>query len=217
MHRRGLAELRAGLWLAALTYLADACSLVGDDRIAPDLYAELTPHAGSIVTIGHGVACYGSADRYLGIVAAVSGEHDLARAHLEAALEIDRGMGAWTWLAHTQYELGRLLLKGGDGDPARGHELLQEAGALAERIGMPALLHRIRTEGGAIVPGSRRTGSRRASCRSSSSSRRACPTARSARRSSSASTPRQTTSAASCARPAARTAPRPPRTRTGAG
>ena len=152
VHRRGLAELRTGLWLAGLTYLADACSLVGDDRLAADLYAELTPHAGNIVTIGHGVACYGSADRYLGMVAAVSGEHSLARAHLETAVEIDRGMGAWTWLAHSQYELGRLLLKGPDSDPARGHELLQDAGTLAGRIGMPPLLHRIRTEGGAIVP-----------------------------------------------------------------
>jgi DNA-binding CsgD family transcriptional regulator/tetratricopeptide (TPR) repeat protein len=151
VHRRGLSELRPGLWMAALTYLADACALVGDDRIAPDLYAELAPHAGGIVTIGHGVACYGSADRYLGIVAAVSGELDLARSHLEAALEVDRGMGAWTWLAHTQYELGRLLSKASPSDRARGHELLQEAGGLAERIGMPALLHRIRAEGGALV------------------------------------------------------------------
>ncbi len=147
VHRRGLSELRAGLWLASLTYLADACALVDDDRIAPDLYAELTRHAGGIVTIGHGVACYGSADRYLGIVAAVSGEHDLARSHLEVALATDRAMGAWTWLAHTQYELGRLLLKGPPGDRARGGELLQEAGALAEQIGMPALLHRIRAAG----------------------------------------------------------------------
>jgi DNA-binding CsgD family transcriptional regulator len=104
------------------------------------------------VTIGHGVACYGSADRYLGIVAAVSEEHDLARAHLETAVETDRGMGAWTWLAHSQYELGRLLLKEPGGDPVRAHQLLQEAGTLAERIGMPTLLHRVRTEGGAIVP-----------------------------------------------------------------
>ena len=152
VHRRGLSELRAGLWLASLTYLADACALVGDDRIASDLYAELTRYAGAIVTIGHGVACYGSADRYLGIVAAVAGEHDLARSHLEVALATDRGMGAWTWLAHTQYELGRLLLAGQPGDRARGGELLQEAGALAEQIGMPALLHQIRAAGGGPDP-----------------------------------------------------------------
>lgn len=148
VRRGGFARLRAGLWLASLTYLADACGLVGDERLAADIYSELAPHAGGIVTIGHGVACYGSADRYLGIVAAVSGERELACAHLEAALEVDRGMGAWTWLAHTQYHLGRLLLGDRNGDRIRGRELLQDADALAERIGMPVLLGRIRAQGG---------------------------------------------------------------------
>ncbi|HEY2789445.1 MAG TPA: AAA family ATPase [Gaiellales bacterium] len=148
VRRRGLAELRAGLWLASLTYLADACWLTGDTDMAAGLYAELTPHAGGIVTIGHGVACYGSADRYLGVVAAVSGERELACAHLETALAVDRGMGAWTWLAHTQYHLGRLLLADRGGDRVRGRELMQEADVLAERIGMPVLLGRIRAHGG---------------------------------------------------------------------
>jgi DNA-binding CsgD family transcriptional regulator len=148
VRRRGFAELRAGLWLASLTYLADACSLVGDERMAAVLYPELLPYAGGIVTIGHGVACYGAADRYLGMVAAVCGEHDVARDHLETALAVDRGMGAWTWLAHTQHHLGRLLLGDGQGDPARGRELLREADVLAERIGMPVLLERIRALGG---------------------------------------------------------------------
>jgi DNA-binding CsgD family transcriptional regulator/tetratricopeptide (TPR) repeat protein len=147
VHRRGLEALRPGLWMASLTYLADACELVGDGSMAADLYAELAPHAGGIVTIGHGVACYGAADRYLGKVAVLLGEPDLARAHLEAALEIDRRMGAWTWLAHTAHGLGRLLLAGPDGDPARGRELMDEAGVLAERIGMPVLLGRLRADG----------------------------------------------------------------------
>jgi DNA-binding CsgD family transcriptional regulator len=149
LRRRGLAELRAGLWLAALTYLADACTLVGDARMAAALYPELAPHAGGIVTVGHGVACYGSADRYLGMVAAASGERDLARSHLEVALAVDGGMGAWTWLAHTQYHLGRLLRSGGDGgDRERGDDLLRQAATLAERIGMPTLLGRIAALGG---------------------------------------------------------------------
>jgi DNA-binding CsgD family transcriptional regulator len=148
VRRRGLAELRAGLWLASLTYLADACWLTGDTDMAADLYTELTPHAGGIVTIGHGVACYGSADRYLGIVAAMCGEREVACAHLETALAVDRGMGAWTWLAHTQYHLGRLLLADRDGDRVRGRELMQAADVLADRIGMPVLLGRIRAQGG---------------------------------------------------------------------
>jgi DNA-binding CsgD family transcriptional regulator/tetratricopeptide (TPR) repeat protein len=148
VRRNGLIELRTGLWLASLVYLADAVALVGDDRLAAEVYTELQPSAGSIVTVGHGVACYGSADRYLGLVAATAGEREIARGHLELALEVERAMGAWTWLAHSQYSLGKLLVEAGGDDRIRGRELLQEAASLAERIGMPTLLGRVRAEGG---------------------------------------------------------------------
>jgi DNA-binding CsgD family transcriptional regulator len=146
---RGLDELRVGLWLAGLTYLADACGLVRDDALAAELYPALLPYAGGIVTIGHGVACYGAADRYLGVVADVAGDRELACEHLEAALAVDREMGAWTWLAHTEYHLGRLLCAGPRDDRARGRSLLDDAAGLAERIGMPTLLQRIRSQAGA--------------------------------------------------------------------
>ena len=57
-------------------------------------------------------------------------------------------MGARTWLAHTAYEYGRLLLAGtAPDDRARAAGLLSEADALAEGIGMPALRARIRALG----------------------------------------------------------------------
>jgi DNA-binding NarL/FixJ family response regulator len=60
-------------------------------------------------------------------------------------------MGAWTWLAHTQYHLGRLLRSGGDGaDRERGDDLLRQSATLAERIGMPTLLGRIAALGGSV-------------------------------------------------------------------
>jgi DNA-binding CsgD family transcriptional regulator/tetratricopeptide (TPR) repeat protein len=152
LHRvrsRGIDELRSGLWLAGLTYLADACGLVRDEPLAAELYTELAPYAGGIVTVGHGVACYGSADRFLGIVAEVAGDRELARNHLEAALVVERRMGAWTWVAHTECHLGRLLVSGPPDDRARGRSLLDDAAGLAERIGMPALLGRIRSQVGA--------------------------------------------------------------------
>ena len=71
--REGLAPLRESLWLASLTYLADACSAVRDERIAALLYPELEPHTGTNVMVGYGVACYGSADRYLGMLSATLG------------------------------------------------------------------------------------------------------------------------------------------------
>jgi len=53
-------------------------------------------------------------------------------------------MGALTWLAHTAYEYGRLLLTGGKGEPERAAALLGEAAGLAQRIGLPTLLDRVR-------------------------------------------------------------------------
>ena len=167
--------------------------------------------------IGHLVACYGAADRYLGMLAATLGECRARRGALRARAW--SSTGAWaraTWLAHTAYEYARLLLARGPASATGREALLGEAAALAERIGMPALLGRIRALGlrrAADRPARRALGPR--GRRSWASSPRASATARSARRCSSASTPPPTTSAASCARPAAPIAPRPPPTPTG--
>jgi DNA-binding CsgD family transcriptional regulator len=112
------------------------------------VYPEFEPHAGSNVMIGHLVSCYGSADRYLGMLAAVLGESERAEEHFERAMELNRRMGAATWLAHTAYEYGRFLLaRRGGRRAAEAEALLGEAAGLAERIGMPGLLTRIRLLG----------------------------------------------------------------------
>jgi DNA-binding CsgD family transcriptional regulator len=136
----GLEALREGLWLASLTYLADAAGAVAHKGVAALLYPLLAPLAGTNVMIGHGVACYGAADRYLGMLAATLGDIDRATRHFETALRLNRQMGARTWLAHTAYEYGRMLLAQGDAD--RAEQLLAEAALLAETVGMPALLAR---------------------------------------------------------------------------
>ncbi|MGC2374408.1 MAG: AAA family ATPase [Solirubrobacteraceae bacterium] len=139
----GLDPLREGLWLASLTYLADAAGAVAHQGVASLVYPLLAPLAGRNVMIGHGVACYGAADRYLGMLAATLGDTDDAASHFEAALYLNRQMGADTWLAHTAYEYGRMLRAHGDSD--RGEQLLVEAALLAEAVGMPTLLARVRT------------------------------------------------------------------------
>ena len=109
------------------------------------LYAALLRRQGEIVTVGHGVACYGSADRYLGMAAATSGRMGDARRHLDVALAVNARMGARTWLAHTEHVYGRLLL---DEEPERARALLAAAASTAADVGMPALLARIRAAGG---------------------------------------------------------------------
>jgi DNA-binding CsgD family transcriptional regulator/tetratricopeptide (TPR) repeat protein len=138
----GLDPLREGLWLASLTYLADAAGAVAHQGVASLVYPLLAPLAGRNVMIGHGVACYGAADRYLGMLAATLGDTEDAAGHFEAALHLNRQMGANTWLAHTAYEYGRMLL--GRGDPDHAEQLLAEAALGAETIGMPTLLARVR-------------------------------------------------------------------------
>jgi DNA-binding CsgD family transcriptional regulator/tetratricopeptide (TPR) repeat protein len=159
--RRELAEIRAGgldafrdsLWLAALAYLADACSALADDVTAALVYPELEPFAGSNLLVGHLVACYGAADRYLGMLAATLGEEEAAAEHFERALEMNREMQAPTWVAHTAYEYGRLLRSRGGAGEERERALLGEAHALAERIGMEGLLAKVRALGVAATGG----------------------------------------------------------------
>lgn len=143
----GLDPFRDSLWLASLAYLADACAALGDEAAAALVYPELEPLAGANVMIGHLVACYGASDRYLGMLAATLGETSRAEEHFERALELNRRMGAATWLAHTAHAYGRFLLRRGPGERDRAAALLGEAAALAERIGMPALLGRVRAFG----------------------------------------------------------------------
>jgi DNA-binding CsgD family transcriptional regulator len=140
----GLEPFREALWIASLTYLTDACAALGDEEVAALIRPELEPYAGTTVTVGHGVAFYGAADRYLGMLAATMRDWDGARRRFNSALELNRRMGARTWLAHTAYEYGRMLrTRGRTEDASQAASLLGEARALAERIGMPALLTRI--------------------------------------------------------------------------
>jgi DNA-binding CsgD family transcriptional regulator/tetratricopeptide (TPR) repeat protein len=147
----GLEPFRSSLWSASLAYLTDASSALGDTAVAALVYPELAPLGGGNVTVGHGVACYGAADRYLGMLASTLEDDEAAVAHFEAALELDRRQGADTWLAHTTFEYGRHL-RARDRDARRAGALLDEAAALAQRIGMPGLLARVRAVAGGVAP-----------------------------------------------------------------
>ena len=127
----------------ALTYLADTCSLLGEAEHAAMVYEQLRGFAGTVVQMGRMVACHGVADRHLGMLAATM--HDWARAemHFEAALRLNGGMQAVTWLAHTRYEYARMLLaRRRPGDAERASDFLEQAHRTAARTGLAALLAR---------------------------------------------------------------------------
>jgi DNA-binding CsgD family transcriptional regulator/tetratricopeptide (TPR) repeat protein len=143
----GLDAFRESLWLASLTFLTDACAVLHDEATAALVYPALEPLAGTSVMFGQLVACYGAADRYLGMLAATLGEWERADEHFERAAELNRRTGMLTWLGHTLYQHARALRA--RGDRAGAAALLGEAATLAERTGLPALLARIQALGAA--------------------------------------------------------------------
>jgi DNA-binding CsgD family transcriptional regulator/tetratricopeptide (TPR) repeat protein len=149
----GIGALRPSLWLASLVYLADACAAVGDEASAAVLYPELAPYAGSNVMIGHLVACYGAADRYLGMMATLLGDWQRAEEHFQTALALDTRLGARTWLAHTALEYARLLLARGTGeDRGNAQAQLGLALGLGRAIGLASLVRQATELGGETAP-----------------------------------------------------------------
>jgi DNA-binding CsgD family transcriptional regulator len=152
VRRAGLDPFRETIWVASLTYLTDACAVLGDEALASLLYPELAPLAGTNVMVGHLVMTYGSADRYLGMLAATLGEWERGEEHFERAIELNRQMGMRTWLAHTEYEYARMLLAQGPNEHARAVAHLSRAAEIAADVGLGALASRIAAIGSPLTP-----------------------------------------------------------------
>jgi DNA-binding CsgD family transcriptional regulator len=139
---------RGGLRLGGLAYLADACTLVDDRELAARVYSEMAGLEGRNVVIGQAVACYGAADRFLGMLATTMGDLTAAERHFEAALEHNARLASPTWLAHTGVAYADALRRRGGGeDLAHASELLARAAETARRTGMVALAARAQRAG----------------------------------------------------------------------
>jgi tetratricopeptide (TPR) repeat protein len=123
-------------FIQTMVWLADACALLGDRRRGERVAQHLTPFAGRNAVLGPGLLCSGSTSRPLARLAALDGRVEDARRLFDAALALNRLMGACPWLAHTQHEYARFLL---ESDRDRAMQLLDEARATADELGMAAL------------------------------------------------------------------------------
>ena len=141
----GLAQIPHDvLRLGALSYLADACWLLGDAEHAAIVYEAMRPHAGRNVLLAGLVACYGVVDRYLGMLCATRGCWNEAERHFTEALRRNSAMGSPTWSAHTRYAHARMLLaRRGRGDAERAATLLAAARRIAHDHALTALLAHI--------------------------------------------------------------------------
>jgi predicted ATPase/DNA-binding CsgD family transcriptional regulator len=149
--RRELEELAADdfaalarddMYAACLVFCAETCWRVGDSECAAQLYGRLLPYAEQ--TLNHPRAvCFGSAQLYLGMLAEVSGHGEAAREHFAAAVERNRAMRAWPWVARAQFHCGAYSARLGGEHEAAGVKILREAEELAGRLRMARLLEDI--------------------------------------------------------------------------
>jgi eukaryotic-like serine/threonine-protein kinase len=141
---RGFVALeRDNQWLIAMTGLADTCAFLGDAHRAAELRDLLLPYAGRNVVIVEGWACFGSADRPLGQLAATMGQWEDAESHFEAALDLNTRLGARPWLARTEHGYAQMLLARRQArDAERARDLLRRALGTARELGMTTLAER---------------------------------------------------------------------------
>jgi DNA-binding NarL/FixJ family response regulator len=126
-----------------MVYLSEVCAALGDAARAAVLHRLLLPYTGRNIVLGSGIACCGSADRYLGLLCATMACWSEAQQHFEEALAMNGRIGARVPLAHTQHDYAAMLLARGEAsDPARAISLLRASLEAAREIGMKALEER---------------------------------------------------------------------------
>lgn len=128
-----------------LVYLAEVCTALGDADRAELLYQLLKPYSNMTITAGVNAMCFGSAQRYLGLLADTLGSAELAEEHFERALVFNERLRAPLWVAHTQSDYGRMLRRRGTpADLRRSVSLLEAAWSTASRLGLSALTEELR-------------------------------------------------------------------------
>jgi hypothetical protein len=84
----------------------------------------LAPYAGRLAVVASGTSCEGAVDRYLGLLAAIRGDHATAIARFTAALALEDGAGAPALAMRTRLDLAALQRRMG------GRAAVAEAGRL---------------------------------------------------------------------------------------
>jgi tetratricopeptide (TPR) repeat protein len=139
MAARGFDDVPKDLdWTIAMTLLSDVCADLGDADRAALLYAKLKPYAAVNVVIGLAAVCLGSAESFLGKLAATMGDSAGAEYHFERALAANALLGAPGCLARTQVDYARAL-----GSGPRAVELIAAATRTAAELGLGAVARKV--------------------------------------------------------------------------
>jgi ATP/maltotriose-dependent transcriptional regulator MalT len=129
-----------GRWATCLMYLAEVCAALDDAAAAAVLHRLLAPWKGRNIVMGGGTGCWGSGDRFLGLLATVEARWDDAERHFADALALNERTCAFAPLAHTHGDFAAMLLRRAlPGDAAKASTHLGEAERRADKLGLTAL------------------------------------------------------------------------------
>ncbi len=133
-------------WSVAISLLSEVCVSLGDLSRAAMLYELLLPLRHRFVMLGLCVMNWGCASRYLGLLAGLRGDQQRAADHFEEAIGMNLSIGASPWVAHAKFNYADCLMTSARPDELdQAADLLREARATAEELGMTSLLSRIAT------------------------------------------------------------------------
>ena len=126
---------RDELYFLTLSTATMAVLQLGDRAAAEVLYELLAPHASRIIVAAEGAVCWGSIHRFLGPLAVVCEQPDLAAMHFEAAIAAHERLGALPFLAADRIAFADLL-DASTRDTVRSGELRRTGLALARQLGL---------------------------------------------------------------------------------
>jgi hypothetical protein len=136
---RGFVDIpRNTMWLITFSLLAETCATLGEPERARELYELLLPFADR--TAISPVSGYrGPVARYLGLLAATTGDSAAAEQQLRAALELARRHRTPPMTATIAIDLAENLLVRDDAARTDAAALLDEAAVLGDQLGTPAI------------------------------------------------------------------------------
>jgi len=130
------AQARRNSWFGAVCAMTLACRVLDYREIASKLYEVLVPMRGQLAVVGFGSFCWGATDRFLGVLASLMDEPDLAGRHFSAAVRLNARCGAGPAVAHCYREMAYFGYQVG---AERAAEYSEMAIRRARRLGMRRL------------------------------------------------------------------------------
>lgn len=127
-------------WPVALGFLIETCVYLGDRRGAEQLYEEAQKFAGLSLVGGSFVLSLGSADRYLGQLAMLMEDLDLATTHLEVAVTNNIRIQSPLWEGHAHADLA--ALRRACGEVGAAEAAMARAAELGRDHSLPRLRRR---------------------------------------------------------------------------